>query len=425
MKKVVFIILVFAGFSTSHLYGQWSTTNLSSARFNIGIGSVDNKVFFAGSSPSTEAQVIDIYDLESKSWSSDELEVFRQFTFAEGIGDKMYFAGYTQTFSADQDIIEVYDAPTETWSTLEMPGIFGATSLTAVDDILVLVKGGEVRMYNTTTGVWIERSLSVSRILALAVGCNGKVTFAGGGSFVQGLYDIVDIYDVASDTWSTGSLSAEKNGMEGVCLQNKVYYVGGALGFSGDSFLIEIYDTESDTWSTMDMAQEKSNVGVAATANNLYIMGGRTGQSSADFQTEVELINGSTGERTIDNLSIKRSSISAFAVGNTVFAAGGFEPEESSYITTVDIFQEILSGVEVLEKEDYSVYPNPVTTNLRISKNGVINSDEIVFEIYNRVGERIESGVSQGRVELSHVEQGVYFIKLVNRNNKLIKFVKI
>jgi len=424
MIKTIFSLCYVTVFFSLNLTAQWSTDDLSSARWNIGIGSVKDQVFFAGSSPLIESQVIDIYDMGSETWTSATLAVNRQFTFAEGIGDKMYFAGYTQTAAPDQDLVEVYDSNTGEWSSIEMPGIFGATSVTSVDDLLILVKGGQVRMYNTITGTWSEGVLSKDRILANAVGCNGKIAFAGGGSFVGGLTDVVDIYDVATDTWSTKNMSAGKNGMEGVCLINKIYYVGGSLGFSGESFVIEIYDTETTDMFTMDMVQDKKDLGVAATDKNLYIIGGRDDENS-DFLTEVEIINGTTGERTLDNISSARARISAFAVGNTVFAAGGFDEDSSAYITKIDIFKEVLSDVNDLALASYNVFPNPTNSYVNILKIGSTIAQESSYEIYNTVGRLVQSGIYITRIEMTDLQSGIYYIKLLGLNQDMIKVAKI
>ncbi len=423
MKKAIYTICFLSIFATG-LSAQWSVENLSSVRYNIGLGTANGKVFFAGSSPSTEGMVVDIYDIASSSWTTQQLSVFRQFTFATGIGDKMYFAGYTQTQEPDQEVIEIYDTTSDEWSAIDMPDMDGATSMTSVGDLLVLCHGGSVKMYNTTTGTWTSGSLSVSRILALVVGCNGKVVFAGGGFLAGTLYDLVDIYDVNSNSWTTATMSDARNQIEGVCLNNKIYLVGGATGFSTYSTSIDIFDTNSSTWSLMEMNAVKSSVGLGATDTNLYITGGRD-ETTFDRLSEVEVINGVTGVKTMDNLSTGRSATSTIGVGNMLFVAGGFEETTTEWVSTVDVFQEgPVSDVIDFTSSKIQVYPNPSHDNITITDNDDFNLIGLDYEIYDISGALKSQGKIQNEISISNLSPGMYFLKIGDTTDGWKKFVK-
>ena len=56
---------------------------------------------------------------------------------------------------------------------------------------------------------------------------------------------------------------------------------------------------------------------------------------------------------------------------------------------------------------DFSVYPSPTTGLLNVNSETTI----IQIEIYNLLGQLVESNTNQNTIDISNVSQGVYFIK--------------
>lgn len=393
---------------------QWSTTDLSLARRDVGAGQAGDLVFFAGGRPSNSVgdialyrKRVDIYNLSNGSWSQIDLDIERQFVFAVGVGNKVYFGGYTQVLTPDQYIVEVYDIDTQTWSTLEMPNIDGATSMAASDGKVFFVNDDVVDIYDTNSGFWSSESLSQDRILAYALACDGRVYFAGGGSFVGGTSATVDVYEVATGQWSVEQLSAGRNQITGACLNGKAYFVGGALGFDGWTTNIDVYDPATDSWSLLELNAPKSGAGVAATSTKLYVGGGYDNETF-DAVDEVEIFDGATGEKTTDVLSQTRSGVSSIAAGGRVFFAGGADGFD--FQTVVDIFTEVPSSTSETSLPRLEIMPNPVLDELTI--NLPSNAADLELRLYNLMGRVVHSTAAQSTINLQGLPQGMYLLQL-------------
>ena len=404
---------------------QWTTTDLSLARRDIGAGKAGNLVFFAGGRPSNSVDDfalyrnrVDVYNLSTNSWSELQLDIERQFCFAVGVGNKVYFGGYTQVLTPDQDIVEVYDIDTETWSTLEMPSIDGATSMTAEDGKVFFVNDNIVDIYDTTTGSWSTEFLSENRILAYALSCEGRVYFAGGGSFVDGTSATVDVYEIATGQWTVEQLSTGRNQMTGACFKGKAYFVGGALGFDGWTKNIDIYDPATDTWSLLELNAPKSGMGVAATFSNLYIGGGYD-NDEFDSVDEVEIID-AAGNKTTDVLSNTRAGVSSIAAGGRVFFAGGSDGFD--FQTTVDIFVEEPSSTNEVSVAPLETMPNPVLDELVI--NLPQNNTDLSLNFYSLTGTLVRSMAAQSSVNVQGLPQGLYLLQL-EENGTVIARTKV
>ena len=427
-KKLLILFLFFA--CTNLAQAQWTTDEVSLARSGMGTTATTNgKVVFAGGYPENAIEDkdlyrkrVDIYDIASDTWTIEELEVARQFTFAVSVGTKVYFAGYTQTQADDQDKVEVYDTETETWTTLTTPNSDGPTSVAVEMGSIYFVDGGIVDIYDTTTETWSMGQLSVSRILSRAVGCNGKVFFAGGGFSAGTIYALVDIYDIATDTWSTADLSEGRNLIQTACLNEKAYFVGGSLGFSGNSSNIDVYDTNTDTWSVLSINGDKQGYAVGASDNNLYIAAGYDNEEN-EYITEVEIFDGETDEKTTTDLSEARAFLSAVGVGNQLYVGGG-NTGSNEHFTLVDIYtEEILNTAEV-SATSFTIFPNPTTDRLVVKSLAAENFKSFDYRIYNAVGMLVKSGQTIQEIEVADFERGIYFLEVVGEVSERLKFIK-
>lgn len=70
------------------------------------------------------------------------------------------------------------------------------------------------------------------------------------------------------------------------------------------------------------------------------------------------------------------------------------------------------------QTSNFKVYPNPTTGILTIElKNETI--DKLIVEIYNLLGEKVYNGlVTQNSININHLNNGVYFLQLKDKNNK-------
>lgn len=174
-------------------------------------------------------------------------------------------------------------------------------------------------------------SLSEGRIGLVSASVNNKILFAGG--MVTGAYSSrVDIYDIVTNTWSTAELTRpERQGMTVATVGNKVMFAGGGDNDNGSTTTrVDIYDASNNTWSTAELSQGREYFAAATLGNKVFFAGGRTWETSpSGFSTwatsnVVDIFDNSTSTWTTATLSESRSDLSATAIGNKIYFAGGF-----------------------------------------------------------------------------------------------------
>jgi hypothetical protein len=104
-------------------------------------------------------------------------------------------------------------------------------------------------MLNTTTGEWTSGTLpsGVARQYGTAVGCGGKVIFAGGQ--LGGRSDAVDIFDAATQQWSNATLTVARSNLAAACAANRFAVIAG--GQIPGCTAVDVLDTQSGTWGTL------------------------------------------------------------------------------------------------------------------------------------------------------------------------------
>lgn len=77
--------------------------------------------------------------------------------------------------------------------------------------------------------------------------------------------------------------------------------------------------------------------------------------------------------------------------------------------------------VAAIGQDKYSLYPNPVESNLYID---AIKGQKYEYKIYNMIGQVVKSGsFVEDYINLTNLSKGVYFIKIEN-SNKIFKIIK-
>lgn len=79
---------------------------------------------------------------------------------------------------------------------------------------------------------------------------------------------------------------------------------------------------------------------------------------------------------------------------------------------------------KVLSKPQLIIYPNPACEKLFIENNGTQSSN---YFITNLLGKEKDKGVLKSEIEISHLLNGVYVLKIVSTNNQtqVLKFIKL
>jgi N-acetylneuraminic acid mutarotase len=228
---------------------QWTQAELSEARRMLSPVSTGQHVMFAGGQVANGAvsSRIDVYDSQTGLWNVMELPLPRLGLSAVASGDQVMFAGglfFDGQIGSEivQDVVDIYNLSTKTWGTakLSTPRAFMAA---AVVGNKILFAGGQnlngpsnrVDIYDVTTGIWSIDSLSVGRAFddndqCAAVVC-GKAYFVGGmfrnaTTFLRN-YSNIDVYDPLTGAWEANSLPYPLFGHSVAGVNDKLVVAGG------------------------------------------------------------------------------------------------------------------------------------------------------------------------------------------------------
>jgi hypothetical protein len=313
--------------------------NLSDARLPS-VAAAGTKIVFAGGTNRRDdncsgmwcntlpSSAIDIYDVNTHSWSTAQLSQARQGMGAVSCGNKLFFAGganFELYFNNGivYDNVDIYDVSTNSWTVahLSQP----RTNLTAAAlGNKVLFAGGttdggwsgsrSVDIYDLSTNSWATAELSVPRYFINAFVDENKIYFMGGEDW-ENYYSTVDIYDISTNSWSTSSSPELYNAITNVRVGNTNYW---------------IYSSGTNQVKIKNMTTGAETVGCASSfqgifsINNEIIFPNGYSSGAGDFIGRVTTYNTVTGQWSagllIPNIS---SSAAMISINNTVYMGGG------------------------------------------------------------------------------------------------------
>lgn len=313
------------------------------------VGAAGNKVVYAGGWNGVYCQiyyyksssVVDIYDRNSRTWSTAQLSNSRGEIAVTSLGNKIFFAGgvnwenhQSLQWNGSYDNVDIYDASNNTWSVAHL-------------------------------------SKSRQNICAVAIG--NKVIFAGGTYFtkisgisnpVAHVSDVVDIYDTSTDSWSAAKLSVARTEISAVVIGSNVYFAGGyEFGNQNNLDIVDVYNSTTNTWSTSTLPEEVvlkqsyqignhitwskdnrvkiKNIATGAITSNCvlgFVFGAPvlkkdviafpTGSDANGALTQFDLYNTNTAGWSVLRLNqVIAGSVNAsiMSVNNTVYLAGGYQ----------------------------------------------------------------------------------------------------
>ncbi|MCL2290991.1 MAG: T9SS type A sorting domain-containing protein [Bacteroidetes bacterium] len=93
----------------------------------------------------------------------------------------------------------------------------------------------------------------------------------------------------------------------------------------------------------------------------------------------------------------------------------------------IDLCKSVTSVPSVCEKnalENITIHPNPTTGELTISSTGHQISDIEIFDVYGRkISSHHLSSSSHQKIDISHLNSGIYFIKVITKQGNIVKKV--
>lgn len=105
-------------------------------------------------------------------------------------------------------------------------------------------------------------------------------------------------------------------------------------------------------------------------------------------------------------------------------------PNKSSYYFVDDVLVEEITGTcvtginELSTIFNFDVYPNPTIDNLKITISNLNNKEKLSVKIIDVIGKEILNEPYQEELDISRLEQGIYFVSVYS-NNQLLGTKKV
>ena len=215
-----------------------------------------------------------------------------------GIG--MFAGGYYYTGSVGSEVftasdkIDIYNVNTNSWSLNTLPNpAYDIGSASLDNKGIILLTGGTdstnffntVQVYTANNNLWTSLSVTQARagIAAAALPNQGKILLVGGYNGAT-YYNIIDVYDSATGqiTTSPKTLSLARSGCSVAVSQNLAFFAGGITAKSGStpsfsyttSNVIDIYNAGTDVWSTAQLSKPRAGIISFVINGNVNFLGG-------------------------------------------------------------------------------------------------------------------------------------------------------
>ncbi|MBK8923190.1 MAG: T9SS type A sorting domain-containing protein [Saprospirales bacterium] len=443
--------LVLFIFCAASSYGQWTSTNLSQAKVQMGAVASGSKAYFGGGSLGFNyTNVAEIYDIETNTWTTGTLSAARAFPGAAANGGKVFFAGGVNwTTLAHYANVDIYDTLTQSWSTasLSVPRAY-AQGVSVGNKVLfaggykvlgfnptALTFYSTVDVYDTGSGTWSVLNLSKARgSMGVAV-ADDLVFFAGGQTSVSAVTDQVDIYNNTTGTWSTAKLSEPRGFCAAARAGKYVLIAGGVKNDNTPSDRVDIYNLETGAWSTASLSEPRcfSTMGASACGKAFFAGGGALDLPTflfESFSKQVDIFDAATGQWSTDNLSKAVTNHSVLGLKNHVLAAGGINGNVT--YKSVDIFTCQSVGINEATGAGafLEVFPNPVSENLFLTIDPKFGNSGCTVECTDWSGRLVAQfecpAGSTTAINVAGWRAGMYWIK-VSGNNHIAtgRFVKM
>jgi hypothetical protein len=402
-------------------YGQWTSTSLSEAKWDMGSASLGSKAWFAGGyiESGSETSQVEVYDVSTGQWNIEyNLSFARGTSVGIACGSKVFFAGGTPS---PISTVDIFDTVTGTWTveSLSAPRFFPAAICYGSK---VFFAGGFqpdsynssdiIDIYDVQTGVWTVDYLSQSRAgFAYAV-VGDLAIFAGGWITLDETTNLVEIYNFTTNTWSTANLSQARGFLEGTTVNNKVVIAGGCTSMNNPSNVVDIYDASDGTWTTANLSVPRCPRAATVNGKAYFVSGGVFDYGWHTPSNFIDIYDEASDSWSTDVLIESRSVPSVVGVGNYLIVAGG-QNDYGILTSFVEIFYDQLTDVDSQpEKNEYfRANPNPSNDRITISQPSITENTQL--SIFNISGEKVmerQLTSSETQLDISALLQGVYFV---------------
>ena len=423
MKGRIVQILILLSI-TNFLMAQ-SKSKISQKRFDLAATISGEKLFIAGGQTFTGlSSVVDIYNLKTKSWSTNNLTHPRNSMQAVSQYGKVFFVG-SSGITAHSNALDIYDDANDQWTSIKIPNAMYAKALAVYNDELLIGGNKNIDIYNIQNNEWKTKVLSQPRSGMCAVSSSKSIYFAGGYDD-DTRYSTVDIYTPSLNKWETKNLSTPRSALSCVHFNNKVYFAAGVLINYKPTDIIDVYDEINNSWSVMKLPEKKFDLKAELYKEELYFIGGTApGDFNNIYFKKIDIFNPKTNTWRFIDFEDPVVKFASATSKDTLFIAGG--RNNTKEFDVVYFYHENISATSNDDDSSESVlYPNPVNDILKLNITSDFTNGE--FDVYDIVGNKMV--VTQEKIgdsiifDCTHLCKGNYLIKQRKGNLKW-KFIKI
>ena len=235
--------------------------------------------------------------------------------------------------------VQRYNPATDTWvQVASMPTARHSLSCAVVDGYIYAIGGhvansrSENERYDPSTNTWQSMASKPTAVSGPGVAAFGGKVYTFGGNRYGSMQSVIEMYEPRTNTWdSVGHMPAVGEPRRAATLGDKIYLAGAHLpSEGGTNDLLWAYDPVSGTWDTSLPKLNVKRFGheLVVVGDYLFAIGG--GNASGTL-TSVEWWTPGASAWTLDeSLNIARFYPGAEAVGNTIYAFGGYDGENLS-----------------------------------------------------------------------------------------------
>jgi N-acetylneuraminic acid mutarotase/glucose/arabinose dehydrogenase len=297
-------------------FGRWfSGESMSFARHELGIASIDSRVYaIGGNVGSPAARKVEEYNTTTKTWRTmADLPEGLDHIGVAVVNGKIYVLGGLSSFpgTVSSDVYE-FDptiGPTGQWTKIsDMPRPVGGAAVGS-DNGWIYVAGGFTTHHDvslTSDNFWrfdpVGRTweqlpdIPTYRDHTRGEFINGKFHVVGGRQDGQlhGRLGTLEVYDPAAQTWSPLlDMPTPRRGISSAVLEGKLVVFGGEKNPDTQTEVfneVEEFDPATGRWRNLaPMPTPRHTAGAVTINNRVYVVGGATVQGGTDLTNLMEI----------------------------------------------------------------------------------------------------------------------------------------
>lgn len=161
-------------------------------------------------------------------------------------------------------------------------------------------------------------------------------------------------------------------------------------------------------------------VGIAPTDDSLSIDGWRE-TYGVDFPVIHWFTDGSTAQDICEDYGVQIFSTAVFIAPNRQILINNIWPINSGQ-QLIDEFEAAMAtiGFAEMNEKNYSLYPNPATSYVRISSGTTATAEINIYDMAGRCVKSLDISDINTTIDLSDIDKGVYFVDINGKLEKLV-----